>query len=124
MPTRAIKDDHAMVPRLNHGTDFGQMVVHHGGVDARKHNSGSDITGWANRPKEIRPLIAQILEFTWSAAFVGPDPRQASLLADAGFVLPPDLDRFASGRLRDGSCDQRCEVFLCASSASPSWRGC
>ncbi len=49
--------------------------------------------------------------------------RQRALLADAGFVLEPDLDRLAgrSGR-QDGSYEGR-EVFLKASCAAPSFLG-
>jgi hypothetical protein len=40
------------------------------------------------------------------------------LLADPSFVLPPEVDWFAMGVLRDCGGDQIGEVFLCASLAA------
>ena len=44
----------------------------------------------------------------------------ANLLADAGFVLPPELDRLAAGALRDRGRNEGGEVFLCACCAAAS----
>jgi hypothetical protein len=34
------------------------------------------------------------------------------LLADAGFVLPPEFDRLAAGSFRDRCCNEGGEVFF------------
>jgi hypothetical protein len=45
------------------------------------------------------------------AALPGPDMRQAALLADTGFVLPPKFDRLGTSLMRDGIADQSCKVY-------------
>jgi hypothetical protein len=59
----------------------------------------------------------------WAAAARRPLIGQRAFLADAGFVLEPDLDRLAC---RSGRQDCRYagrEVFLKASCAAPSFLG-
>jgi len=45
------------------------------------------------------------------------------LLADAGFVLEPDLDRLAFGEVGQMGAQRALKVFLYASTISPSWAG-
>jgi hypothetical protein len=47
-------------------------------------------------------------------------PHEAVLLADAGFVLKPDLDRLALGDAGEVSAQRRREVFLNAAMVAPS----
>jgi hypothetical protein len=49
--------------------------------------------------------------------------RQRALLADAGFILEPDLDRLARRLRRDDLGYAGAEVFLKASCAAPSFFG-
>ena len=53
-----------------------------------------------------------------------PDPGQGALLADAGLVLEPDLDRLAAGVLGQRLLRQAGEAFLNASCAAGSLSGC
>ncbi len=50
--------------------------------------------------------------------------HQRALLADASFVLEPDLDGASGEVFRDGVLRQCGEVFLKVSWASTSLRGC
>src|SRR5205085_10379640 len=59
-----------------------------------------------------------------AGAAARPDPGQRALLADAGLVLEPDLDRLAAGVLGRRRRDQRGEAFLKASCAASSALGC
>lgn len=48
------------------------------------------------------------------------------MLADPGFILPPEFDRPITRLGRDDAGDKGGKVFLCASWASPfalGWRG-
>ena len=58
-----------------------------------------------------------------AAAAQGPLIRQRALLADAGFVLEPDLDRLARRVRRQGLGDEGGEVFLKAACAALSFLG-
>jgi hypothetical protein len=56
----------------------------------------------------------------WPRSASGPLPHDSVLLADAGFVLEPDLDRLARS-YTSKMCRQRGgEVFLKAATVSPS----
>ena len=59
----------------------------------------------------------------WTAAAQGPLIRQRAFLADAGFILEPDLDRLAGRVRRQGCSYEGGEVFLKASCAAPSFWG-
>src|SRR5207247_4676731 len=54
---------------------------------------------------------------------LGPNPCQGSLLADAGFILPPKFDRLAARAQWDAGCDQIGKVFLCAAWVAASCWG-
>lgn len=58
-----------------------------------------------------------------AAAARRPLVRQRALLADAGFVLEPDLDRLARRPGRQDCRYEGREVFLKASCAAPSFLG-
>jgi hypothetical protein len=58
-----------------------------------------------------------------AAAAQRPLIRQRALLADAGFILEPDLDRLAGRFGRQGCSYEGREVFLKASCAAPSFLG-
>jgi hypothetical protein len=49
-----------------------------------------------------------------------PLPHDAVLLTYAGLVLPPDFDRRVLGQVAKMRAQRACEVFLYASTISPS----
>jgi hypothetical protein len=59
----------------------------------------------------------------WAAAARRPLVRQRALLANAGLILEPDLDRLAIRCGRQDSRYEGREVFLKASCAAPSFLG-
>jgi hypothetical protein len=59
----------------------------------------------------------------WAAAARRPLVRQRSLLADAGFILEPDLDRLARRLRRQDRSYEGGKVFLKASCAALSFLG-
>ena len=123
MPPGAIERQHTMRTRTDRPADLGQMQVHRFGVDERQHEPGADAAFWADRTEQIGPSVSLITRRSRAAALVSPDVGQATLLADTGFILPPELDRFTACMLRDGSGDQCGKVFLCAAWASTSCSG-
>src|SRR6202023_3077030 len=126
VPSGAYQRQHGKRPLTDPSADFLQMQVHRFEVGVRQHEPGADAPRRADGAEQVGPLIALIAWCCRSAAPLRPDARQAALLTNTSFVLPPQLDRFAlCGRGDDGG-DQLGEVFLCASCAAASawgWRG-
>jgi hypothetical protein len=115
VPARAVQRDDGVRAGDDVRADFCQVKVHRLGVDRRQHESGADATRGADGAKQIGPVVSLVARCAGTATLVGPDVGQAALLADAGFVLPPELDRLATCMLGDGGGDQLGKVFLCAS---------
>jgi len=120
MPACAIECDDGVRARGDLGADLDKMQVHCLGVDRRQHERGADTAGGTDSAEQVSPVVSLVARRAGSAAFVGPDVGQAALLADASFVLPPELDRLVARVLGDGGGDQVGEVFLCASWAAVS----
>ena len=126
MPAGAVEDEDGVRAGGDLGADLRQVQVHRLDVDARQHQCGADAARRTDGAEQIGRGVALIARRTRAAALVGPDVGQASLLADACFILPPQLDRLAPSMLGKGRGDQLGEVFSCASWAAMScsgWRG-
>src|SRR5206468_8103193 len=85
---------------------------------------GTDGPLRADRPEQVGPGVATVAGRPGPGAAPRPDPGQGALLADAGFILKPDLDRLAAGVLGQRSRHQLGEAFLNASWAASSAFGC
>lgn len=118
VPTRAVQREHGKRPPSNPSADFLQMQVHCFDVGVRQHEPGADAPRRADGAEQVGPFVTLIAWGGRSAAPLRPDARQAALLTNTSFVLPPQLDRLAlCGRGNDGG-NQLGEVFLCASCAA------
>ena len=124
MPAGAIQHDDSMRTRRDPAADLGEMQVHGFGIGLRQHQSRANTARRTNGAEDVGPVVALIARCGRPAALPGPDMRQAALLADTGFVLPPKFDRLGTSLMRDGIADQSCKVFLCASCADASACGC
>jgi hypothetical protein len=69
------------------------MELHRLGVGERQRERRSDASGGTNGAEEIGALIALIGRLAGPRSSPGPLPHEAVLLADAGFILEPDLER-------------------------------
>ena len=94
--------------------------------DLIRHDQGAaDIAGRTDRAEDVARAIALILRLAWTCAFFGPLINQAVLLADAGFVLEPNLNGSALGQTPSYRRQLLAEaLFLKASSTSSSCFGC
>jgi hypothetical protein len=72
--------------------DFVEVELHRLGVGMGRGARIADAAGWANRSEQIGVFVALIRGLTRPGSASGPLPNLAVLLADAGFVLKPDLD--------------------------------
>lgn len=104
-----------MVARRDVATDLCEVQVHHIAVGYRQNERDAGIARGTDGAKQIRPIVALVARGSRSAAALGPNPGQRPLLADAGFVLPPKLDRLVARMRWDGVGNQIGKVFLCAS---------
>src|SRR5204862_4880384 len=85
---------------------------------------GADGALRADRAEQVGPGVAPVPWRPGPGAAPRPDPGQGALLADAGLILEPDLDRLAAGALGQRLAYQLGEAFLNASCAASSAFGC
>jgi hypothetical protein len=71
------------------------MFIHRLDVDLGLDHGSAGATGGADRAEQIGPGEATTAHGARARAAFGPNAGQRALLADTGFVLPPDLNRFA-----------------------------
>jgi hypothetical protein len=69
------------------------VELHHVGVGIRKRESGADAAGRTDRAEQIGVVIALVGGLTRPRSALRPLPNLTVLLADAGLVLKPYLDR-------------------------------
>ena len=120
MPPGAIQQQDGMRARRDMAADLNQMQVHRLGIGLGQDKGGAGAARRTDRAEDVGPVIALIARRRRPGALFRPDVGQAALLADACFILPPELDRLAAGLGRDGVSDQCGKVFLCASCAELS----
>ena len=106
--------------------DLVEMKLHGFGVGMRKRERRPGATGRADGAEQIGAGVALIGRLAGSCATSCPLADDAVLLADPGFVLPPDLDRLSFRQVGQMRLQRAREVFLYASTISAScagWRG-
>ena len=97
--------------------DLLEMQIHRLRVGIRQDQGRTDIAMRANSAKYVGPFAALIPRRGWTAAALGPDASQCTLLTNPGFVLPPEFNRLFARMLGDRGFDQIGKVFLCVSIA-------
>ena len=118
MPAGTVERDHGMRALHDLRADLLEVQVHRIDIDVRQDESGTDPTCRTNGAEDVGPLVSLIPWPARASALFCPDVSQAALLADPGFILPPELDRFAAGVVGNGGGDQRGE-FFCVPPAQP-----
>src|SRR5258708_18532305 len=99
------------------------MDGHRLAIDPGRDDGGAHGTRRTDRAKEVGRVVTIVANCRWAAATRRPLIRQRALLADAGFILEPDLDRLASRLRRQGCSYEGGEVFLKAFCAAASFLG-
>ena len=100
--------------------DFLEVKLHRLGVGEGQRDRGPDTSGGTNGAKEIGALIALIGRLPGPRSAPGPLAHKPVLLADAGFVLKPDLDRRCRRQAVEMGAQRAREVFLYASTIRSS----
>src|SRR6185436_16313643 len=122
MPAGPIDEEHGVGAAADTARDLDEVELHRlaVGVGHGERRAG------AARAEQVGAFVALIGGLAWARAAPRPLPHEAVLLADAGFVLEPDLDRLAFRQAGAVSVQRRGEVFLKAATVSSSlagWRG-
>ena len=103
--------------------DFLEVKLHRLGVGEGQRERGPDASGGTNGAKEIGAFVALIGGLARPRSSPGPLAHEAVLLADAGFILKPDLDRRRRRQTVEMGAQRAREVFLKASTIRSSWAG-
>ena len=126
VPAGAVEQKDGVSAPGDAAADLLEMELHGFGVGVRQGERRAFALGRADRAEEIGALVALVGRLARPRPASRPLPHQPVLLADASFILEPDLDRL---RASDGAemCAQGLgEVFLNASmvrASCPGWRG-
>lgn len=123
VPSSAVENDDGVSARGDAFADFREMQGHGFGVDPGQHQGSPGASIRTNGAEEIGRTMPCIPGCRWPGATLCPKAGERPLLADTGFVLPPDLDGFAGGRGRQRPGYERGKVFLYVSWASGSLFG-
>ncbi len=91
--------------------DLVEMKLHGLRVGEGQRQPGCYATRRADGAEQIGALVALVGRLTGPRAAPGPLPHDAILLADAGFVLEPDLDRLTFGQVGQMGAQRAREVF-------------
>lgn len=117
VPASLIEQQHGVRTGRDGAADFVEMSLHRVGIGIGHDDGRADVACWAYRTEDVGVFVALIFGLPRTRAFFRPLIDEAVFLADARFILEPDLNR-RSGRERFvlQRLIQTCaEVFLKAS---------
>ncbi len=123
MPAGPVTDQYGMGVGADLPADLGQMDCHGLAADPGHDNCGADGAIRTDRAEDVGGVVTVVAHRRRSGATRRPQIRQGALLADPGFILEPDLDRFSSRLRRQDLGYLGSEVFLKAACASASFLG-
>ena len=107
VPTGLIDDQHRMGAGIDGGTDLDEVRRHGVGVAPGHDQPGAFPLRGTDRAEDIGPFGALVAGRPRARATSGPSACELILLADAGFILPPQLylDAFRKPR-----CQRRSKI--------------
>jgi hypothetical protein len=126
VPAGAVEHEHRVRSGRDGAGDLGEVIVHRARVGEGHDEPCRHSALRTDGAEYVGPLVAGVAGRPRAGAPLRPDAGEGSLLADAGLVLEPDLQRSPTDGLGDRSGYRLTEVFLKASCASGSvfgWRG-
>ena len=123
MPPGAVEQQDGVSAARDAMGDFVDVHLHRLGVGVGQRQGRADAARWADGAKEIGVFITLVGGLTRSRSAPCPLANLAVLLADARFVLEPNLDRFALWNVGEMRVQRSREVFLNAAMVSGFWPG-
>jgi len=100
--------------------DFLEVKLHRLGVGEGQRERGPDASGGTNGAEEVGAFVALVGRLTRPRSAPGPLTHEAVLLAYAGLVLEPNLDRRCRRQAVEMGAQRAREVFLNASTICSS----
>lgn len=83
--------------------DYIDRHLHRLGISEGQHQRRPRASGWADRTEQIGAFVSLVGRLALPRSTLGPLSDDAVLLADARFLIEPDLDRLAVGH----TCEMR-----------------
>lgn len=112
VPSGPVEQEHRVGSALHMAADLVEMLLHGPGVGIGEHQGGSGTPCRADGAEQIGRLVTLICGLSGSGSPACPLPHDAVLLANAGLVLPPDLDRLSLRQVGQVRFQRAREVFL------------
>ena len=100
MPARAVENERGVRARRDGFRDDFEMFIHGFGIGVGHHDPSAHGALRADGAEQIGPFIARIAQCAGPCSYSRPNPGQRPFLANAGFILEPDLNWFCLGVLR------------------------
>ena len=124
MPRRAIHDENGVRAACDLPGNFIDMRLHGFSIDPRRCDSRAGSTRRADSAEQIGVLVTLVGRLAWSGPGSRPLPDIPVLLADPSFILKPNFNRRGFRHALKMDFQRAREVFLNASTISPSCAGC
>lgn len=115
MPPGPVEQKHGMGAASDGAGDLVEMELHRLGIGKGQRQGGTGAASGADRAEEVDALVSLVGGLAGPRSSLGPLPNETVLLADAGFVLEPDLDRLSGREAGEVGLQRGREVFLKAS---------
>ena len=103
--------------------DFVEVELHRLGVGVGQGERRADAPRRTDGAEQVGVVVALVGRLARPRSALGPLPDLAVLLADAGLVLEPDLDRRRLRHAFEMGAQRAREVFLKAATIRSSWAG-
>ncbi len=123
MEAGLIPEHHDMHMRIDLADELLEEGVDGGGVERGGQQADGLAGVGTGRAQDVEVVVLGLLDGRGPRAASGPLAGQGALLAEAGFILEPDLDRLTGVRGGDLLYLRR-GVFLKASTTAGSFLGC
>jgi hypothetical protein len=112
VPPGAVEQQHGVRTFGDMAADFIEMKLHGLGIGKRQRQRRPGSPRRADGAEQVGALVALVGGLAGARPPPGPLPHNAVLLADAGLVLEPDLDRCSLGQIGQMRAQRAGEVFL------------
>jgi hypothetical protein len=120
VPAGAVEQQNGVSALGDDEGDLVQVELHGLGIGVGQRQRRACAARWTDRAEEVGALIALVGRLARPRPASRPLSDDPVLLADAGLVLEPDLDRLALGDAGQMSLQRRGKVFLNAAMVCPS----
>ncbi len=124
MPSGPVHEQHGDCAGRDGAADFVQVFLHGVGIGVGHHQPGARAPRRTDGAKQIGVFVTLVPWLAGARSGLRPLVNETVLLADPGFVLPPDFDGGFGRQMAYRGRQRAREVFLKAAIISGSCPGC